>query len=171
MNNAVKIKSSILTVALAMGFASMQAHAFGTAEDVDQSTYARDFKALDTDHDGTLTRKEASKDPLFAKHFSEADKDHDGTLTQEEYTSYRSAHEKKEGKRIVSDSVITSKVKAALLKDEGLKSLKVSVKTHDGIVQLSGFVDSEDQIKQASKIAAEVGGVKSVKNSLLLKKD
>lgn len=171
MNNAVNIKSSILTIILVMGFASMPAHAFGTAEDVDQSSYVQDFKALDTDHDGTLSRKEASKDELFAKHFSEADKDHDGTLTQEEYTNFRSAHEKKESKRMVSDSYITSKVKAALLKDEGMKSMKVSVKTEGGVVQLSGFVDSEDQIKQAGKIAAGVNGVKSVKNSLLLKKN
>lgn len=170
MNNVTNIKSSVLLLALAIGLASMQAQAFGTAEDVDQTGYSKDFKALDTDHDGTLSRKEASKEELFAKHFAAADKDHDGTLTEEEYTNYRSAHEKKESKRVMSDSYITSKVKAALLKDEGMKSLKVSVKTHDGVVQLSGFVDTEEQIKQAGKIAAGVSGVKSVKNSLLLKK-
>jgi hyperosmotically inducible protein len=73
-------------------------------------------------------------------------------------------------KRATSDTMITSKVKGNLLKDEGLKSLKVSVKTNHGVVLLSGFVETEDQIKQAETIAKETEGVKSVKNSLLLKK-
>jgi len=170
MNNATALKSSVLMLAFAIGLASMQAHAFGTANDVDQNTYTRDFKAMDTDNDGTLSRDEVRKEDLFAKHFAAADTDHDGTLTQDEYTNYRTAHEKKETKRVMSDSWITSKVKAALLKEEGMKGMKVSVKTHNGIVLLSGFVDTEDQIKQAEKIAAGVEGVKSVKNSLVLKK-
>ena len=58
-----------------------------------------------------------------------------------------------------------------MLKDEDLKSIHVSVKTHQGVVQLSGFVETEDQIQQAGKVAADVEGVKSVKNSLLLKKE
>jgi len=73
-------------------------------------------------------------------------------------------------KRVTSDTMITSKVKGNLLKDEGLKSLEVSVKTNHGVVLLSGFVETEDQIKQAETIARETEGVKSVKNSLLLKK-
>lgn len=71
---------------------------------------------------------------------------------------------------MAKDNFITSKVKGNLLKDEGLKSLKVSVKTHQGVVLLSGFVETEDQIQQAGKIAADTEGVKSVKNSLMLKK-
>jgi len=108
---------------------------------------------------------------FFSKHFSAADKNKDGSLDQEEYTNYKSQAEQKNVKRVVKDSVITSKIKGNLLKDEGLKSLKVSVETHKGVVQLSGFVETESQIQQAEKIAAETEGVKSVKNSLLLKKD
>lgn len=74
-------------------------------------------------------------------------------------------------KRVVKDSVITSKVKGNLLKEEGLKSMKVSVKTQQGVVLLSGFVETEEQIQQAEQVASEVEGVKSVKNSLLLKKE
>jgi hyperosmotically inducible protein len=170
MNNS-KIASPVLMLAaLAIGVASIEAHAFGTANDVDTSGYSKSFKSLDTDNDGTLTRDEASKEELFAKHFKAADTNHDGKLTEEEYTKYRSAHEKNETKRVMSDSWITSKVKAALIKDEGMKGMKVSVKTFDGMVQLSGFVDTEAQIKQAEKVAAGVEGVKSVKNSLVLKK-
>lgn len=170
MKKHIDFKFILLGAALAFGAGSMPAFAFGTADDVDQNAYVSSFKDLDGDHDGTLSKSEARKDELFAKHFNVADKNHDGTLDQDEYTNYKSAHEQKVTKRVVSDSVITSKVKASLLKDEGMKSLKVSVKTHGGVVLLSGFVDSEDQIKQAEKIAAGIDGVKSVKNSLLLKK-
>jgi hyperosmotically inducible protein len=96
---------------------------------------------------------------------------HDGSLTQEEYTNYKSTVEKKYVKRVASDSAITSKIKAKLLKDEGLKSFKVSVETHEGIVILSGFVKTVEQIKQTEKIASETEGVKSVKNRLELKKE
>ena len=171
MKNHIDFKFILLGAALAFGVGSLQAFAFGTADDVDQNAYTSSFKDLDTDHNGTLSKSEASKEELFAKHFVVADKNHDGMLDQDEYTSYRSAHEKKVTSRVASDSWITSKVKASLLKDEGMKSLKVSVKTHNGVVLLSGFVDSQDQIKQAEKIAAGIAGVKSVKNSLVLKKN
>jgi hyperosmotically inducible protein len=66
--------------------------------------------------------------------------------------------------------MITSKIKTELLKDEGLKSFKVHVETYQGIVQLNGFVETEEQITLAGKVAASVEGVKSVKNSLMIKK-
>lgn len=159
------IKSSVLLIALAV---SAQAFAI---DNVGDSAYTTAFKGLDTDSDGTLTKTEAKKEKLFAKHFNVADKDADGTLDEQEYTEYKSQSEKKTVKRVVKDSVITSKVKGSLLKDEGLKSLKVSVKTNQGVVLLSGFVETEDQIQQAGKIAADIEGVKSVENSLLLKKE
>lgn len=170
MNNNIPFNPAAFVVALTLGAASMPALAFGTAEDVDQNAYSSAFKALDTNHDGKLSKSEARKEELFAKHFTAADKNHDGALEQAEYADYKSAHEKKESKRVASDSVITSKIKAALLKNEGMKSLNISVETQDGVVLLSGFVDSDAQIHQAEKIAAGTAGVKSVKNSLVLKK-
>jgi hyperosmotically inducible protein len=171
MKNNTGFKFSVLFVALGLAAGSFQAQAFGTADDMDKTTYTDAFKALDTDSDGTLSKAEVKNEKIFAKHFGAADKDHNGTLDQQEYTDYRTAAEKKNVKRVASDSWITSKVKGKLLKDEGLKSLKVSVETHQGVVLLSGFVATEDQIKLAEKIAAETEGVKSVKNSLVLKKD
>ncbi|MDP3141773.1 MAG: BON domain-containing protein [Methylotenera sp.] len=168
MKNQTKFKSSMLVIALSL---SSQAFALDNPENVNQSAYTTSFKALDTNSDGTLSKSEAKKEKLFAKHFTAADKDNDGTLDEQEYTNYKSHTEQKVFNRVVKDSVITSKVKGSLLKDEGLKSLKVSVKTHQGVVLLSGFVETEDQIQQAGKIAAEIEGVKSVENSLLLKKD
>jgi osmotically-inducible protein OsmY len=69
----------------------------------------------------------------------------------------------------VDDSVITTKVKALLAEDDFLKSFQISVETRKGIVQLSGFVNSQDAVNKAGQIARSVGGVKSVKNSLIVK--
>jgi osmotically-inducible protein OsmY len=69
----------------------------------------------------------------------------------------------------VDDSVITTKVKALLAEDDFLKSFQISVETRKGIVQLSGFVNSQDAVNKAGQIARGVGGVKSVKNSLIVK--
>lgn len=69
----------------------------------------------------------------------------------------------------VDDATITSKVKAALLGDSGLKSFDIGVETYKDAVQLSGFVNS-DQIKaRASQVAAGVPGVRSVQNNLIVK--
>jgi len=172
MKNHTNLKFSMLVIALALGSTSAQVFALDNAmEEGNQSAYVAAFRALDTNNDGTLSKSEARKEKLFAKHFAAADKDQDGTLDQEEYTNYKSKAEQKNTKRIVRDSVITSKVKGNLLNDEGLKSMHVSVKTHQGVVQLNGFVETEDQIQQAGKVAADVEGVKSVRNSLLLKKE
>ncbi len=172
MKNHTNFKFSALAIALALGFTSSQVFAADSAlDDANQNAYTVAFKGLDTDNDGTLNKSEAAKEKLFAKHFSAADKDTDGTLDQEEYTNYKSQVEQKNMKRVGSDSMITSRIKGNLMKDEGLKSLKVHVKTHQGVVLLSGFVETGDQISLAGKVAAETEGVKSVKNSLLLKKE
>jgi osmotically-inducible protein OsmY len=69
----------------------------------------------------------------------------------------------------IDDSVLTTKIKAKLAADDFLKSFQISVESHKGIVQLSGFVDSQNTIDKAGKIAREVKGVISVKNDLLVK--
>jgi len=69
----------------------------------------------------------------------------------------------------LDDSVITTKVKALLAKDDALKSFQINVKTYKGVVQLSGFVDSQMTIDKAGQIAGGVEWVKSVKNDLLVK--
>ena len=69
----------------------------------------------------------------------------------------------------VDDSVITTKVKSLLAGDDFLKSFQISVETRKGTVQLSGFVDSQNAVDKAGQIARGVGGVKSVKNNLVVK--
>ena len=70
----------------------------------------------------------------------------------------------------IDDAVITTKVKAALLADESIKSLDIATVTRDGEVQLSGFVDNQTQIDQATAIVRGVEGVKNVINELSIKK-
>ena len=70
----------------------------------------------------------------------------------------------------VDDSVITTKVKAKLIQDPVTKAHEISVETFKGTVQLSGFVESASERSQAERIARGVDGVKSVKNSLVLRK-
>jgi osmotically-inducible protein OsmY len=69
----------------------------------------------------------------------------------------------------VDDTVITTKVKAAILDDPSLKSAEINVETFKGIVQLSGFVSSQANINRAVDVARSVAGVKSVKNDMRLK--
>ena len=69
----------------------------------------------------------------------------------------------------VDDSVITTKVKSLLAKDDFLKSFQISVETFQGTVQLSGFVNSQQAVNKADEIAKSVKGVKFVKNDLIVK--
>jgi len=70
---------------------------------------------------------------------------------------------------IIDDSVITTKVKSLLAADSLLKAYQISVETHKGIVQLSGFVNSQSAVDKAGSIAGSVQGVKSVKNDIIIK--
>lgn len=68
-----------------------------------------------------------------------------------------------------SDAALTAHVKTALLHDPGLKSLAISVKTYRAEVQLTGFVNSADQIQKAVAVARSVAGVQAVNNGLAVK--
>ena len=69
----------------------------------------------------------------------------------------------------VDDSVITAKVKTAILNDATLKVNEINVETFKGVVQLSGFVRSQTDIDKAVQVARGIAGVKSVKNDMQLK--
>ncbi len=69
----------------------------------------------------------------------------------------------------VDDTVITTRVKAAIFSEDTLKSLQINVKTFKGIVQLSGFVDSARSAARAGEIASHVENVLKVQNSLIVK--
>lgn len=69
----------------------------------------------------------------------------------------------------IDDVVITTKVKAAIFNEPSLKSAEINVETYKGVVQLSGFVNSQADITKAVEIARSVNGVTAVKNDMRLK--
>ena len=69
----------------------------------------------------------------------------------------------------VDDSVITTKVKAAILNEPMLKVAEINVETFKGVVQLSGFVTSTALANKAVEITRQISGVKSVKNDMRVK--
>jgi hypothetical protein len=69
----------------------------------------------------------------------------------------------------LDDTVITTRVKAAMVADDSLKASEINVETYKGVVQLSGFVSSSDDRSRAVKVAKDVKGVDSVKNDIRIK--
>jgi len=69
----------------------------------------------------------------------------------------------------VDDTVVTARVKSALLADPTINSFDLQVETRKGIVQLSGFVDEQGQIDKALAITLAVAGVTTVENGVTLK--
>ena len=69
----------------------------------------------------------------------------------------------------IDDSAITTKVKTAIFNDATLKTLQISVETFKGEVQLSGFVNSAQNVRKAGEVARSVKGVVSVRNNLIVK--
>jgi hyperosmotically inducible protein len=69
----------------------------------------------------------------------------------------------------LSDTWITTKVKAALVDDSIVKATEVNVETFKGAVQLSGFVSSAEAMNQAVIVARRIEGVTSVKNDMRIK--
>ena len=66
----------------------------------------------------------------------------------------------------LDDAAISTKVKSKLLVDKDASGIDIKVETFKGIVQLSGFVDSETEKERAGQIARNVDGVKRVENRI-----
>ena len=141
-----------------------------TSDMPEQNIYVKEFKLLDANGNDKLSATEVKKDALFnGNGFASADKNHNGSLSEDEYATYKSKVQQKESRQAVSDGAITSKIKSKYLLEKNFKSLDVSVKTKEGIVVLSGFVDNQSTKSRAGKIAAGVKGVKAVSNGLIVK--
>jgi hyperosmotically inducible protein len=69
----------------------------------------------------------------------------------------------------LDDKSLSTRVKAALLADKVVSGLDVKVQTYEGVVQLSGFVDTPAQQQRAAEIARTVHGVREVRNDLIAK--
>jgi len=118
---------------------------------------------------GAASVPETDAKSLPNREFNTLDANRDGRLDADEFAKALAIDDRIRAGKYVDDSVITSKVKAALLKDRALSALAVSVETRSGTVILSGFVDNQDQARRATQIAAGVQGVVEVKSSLTVK--
>lgn len=71
----------------------------------------------------------------------------------------------------IDDRTLTAKVKTALVRDDEVKARDINVETFKGTVQLTGFVDSREQVNRAGEVARNIEGVRTVQNDLRLKRE
>lgn len=121
-----------------------------------------DFVALDRNRDGQISRVESLANAEVHKRFAAFDRDRDGALSEAEYAMAMEDNQK----RILHDTAITARVKAALLAEKGIPSLAISVETYEGRVQLSGFVTAAEIASRAGRVTAGVSGVRTVHNNI-----
>lgn len=68
----------------------------------------------------------------------------------------------------LDDQSINARVKTSLLQDDTVSGMDVSTTTYDGVVQLSGFADNQEQQQRAEEVASKVDGVESVINNITI---
>jgi hyperosmotically inducible protein len=73
--------------------------------------------------------------------------------------------------RTIADKTISTKVNAKFLADSEIKSRNIKVRTYKGVVHLSGFAPTQDQIDHAIEVAKGIDGVTDVKSTLKVRAD
>lgn len=68
----------------------------------------------------------------------------------------------------IDDTAISTKVRAQLIDDKELNLFQIDVRTDNGIVQLSGTVNTAAAKAKATRVARSVSGVKGVRNNLMV---
>jgi hyperosmotically inducible protein len=161
---------TILSVtALAWAIPLAQADDLASEDKARARTSNARFIELDANRDGYLSQDEVKHIRGYSGPFKEADASRDGKLDDAEFLKAESLHDRAYAKRVANDSVITAKVKTALLREPELKSLDVSVETYRGEVLLSGFVKDEKQRTRAVTATANTAGVTGVKDGLVVR--
>jgi hyperosmotically inducible protein len=135
------------------------------AQDATEPATRSEFITLDRNRDGYISKVEALGNQEVHKRFSAFDQDRDGRLSEAEYAAAMEDNQK----RILQDSIITARVKAALLAEKGIPSLSISVETYEGRVQLTGFVNAPDIVSRAGRVTAGVSGVRTVHNNIAVR--
>jgi hyperosmotically inducible protein len=161
----------VVSRACALAFAISAAFGAATASAADANEHMPNakFDTLDKNKDGVLTRDEVKGLRDYSTAFDAADANKDGKLDRDEFLRAEAIHDRIVAGKYVDDSVITARVKTALLQEPELKSLDVSVETQNGVVLLSGFVRDDGQRQKAMKAAVKVNGVASVKDAMVIR--
>ena len=137
----------------------------GSAANKPNSHFAR----LDTNKDGFLSYSEARVDKEAAQHFALYDENRDGKLSEDEYLKLKAAQGRHRAGVYVSDGMITSKVRLAVLRAKDLKSTEIHVETVAGVVRLGGEAANAQQIARFGELAGRVKGVKKVDNRMTIR--
>jgi len=124
----------------------------------------------DANHDGYVTLDEWRRVGGDPRVFQGSDANGDGRLDRDEILKARSWDDRVKAAEYAGDAWVTAKVKAVLLMDQVVSGAGVKVITHDGNVQLSGFVRSDEESRHAARLASQVEGVRTVVNSLTVKR-
>jgi hyperosmotically inducible periplasmic protein len=176
MDQEVKMKSrkhirlsAAVTLLLGLGLSQAPATAAMPQEPA-KAPDAGGFAKYDTNADGRISLEEFRAQKQHERAFTEADGNHDGWLDKDEYVKAVSIAGRMAVADFASDKWITTKVKTMLLKDNVLNGLKIDVDTQNSTVELSGLLESTEQISRAIKVASQVEGVKGIRNDLRLKK-
>ncbi len=175
MRNTIRIVAASLMLALAV-----PGHAQKSAGDVaDDSTIAATIKAGLLDNQKTHAGRinvESYKGVVQLSGFveTEAEKEAAGKVAKgvsgvREVNNSIALQPKTSWGTKLDDSLLTGKVKAALMDSSEIKSMQINVETRNGVTQLAGFVTSQGMKERAGKLAASIEGVKSVDNALLVK--
>lgn len=88
------------------------------------------------------------------------------TLLAGSLLALAAAHADKSAGDVVDDSAINASVKSALIGNKATKANNINVETYKGVVQLSGFTETQAEKDEAGRVAAGVDGVKSVSNNI-----
>ncbi|HEX6572953.1 MAG TPA: BON domain-containing protein [Steroidobacteraceae bacterium] len=177
----MKTKTTLVAVVATLATA-LSAPAFAqktTGDMVDDGTIAASIKAGLLDNKATSSMQinvESYKGTVQLSGFveSQAEKDAAGKLAtdvdgvKKVINSIAIAPKTSMGTKL-DDSLVTGKVKAALMDAKDVKSMQINVETKNGVTQLAGFVTSQGMKERAGKVAADVSGVKQVDNVLVVK--
>ena len=153
--------AALMAIGAAYAGSDRNATSEQTSEQISRDAH---FERFDVDRDGAITRAEAAREPRFAKGFDAADENRDGKLDSGEYVKAQSIYERELVSVYGRDSLITAKVKAALLRDPEVSGLGVRVKTDEGVVLLSGKVTDRAEAERARTVARRVRGVIDVRD-------
>jgi hyperosmotically inducible protein len=128
------------------------------------------FKDYDSNGDGKVSPDEFRARGGDEQAFRDADANRDDRLDSDEFTKARAPGGRERAGQAVDDARIAAKVKALLLQDKAIKGADVEVRSHQGLVLLSGQVDDASQIARAENLARGVDGVRMVSNDLRVRR-
>lgn len=139
--------------------------AFAQAGGESVSALRAELVALDRNRDGFISKVEALGNAEIHKRFSAFDADKDGLLSEAEYALAVEDN----NRRILHDSTITARVRAALFAEKSIPSLRIAVDTYEGRVHLKGFVNAPEIASRAGRVTAGVSGVRTVHNDIAVR--